>query len=128
MKRLGVEEFHINISYTHLLEVKSSFVPIFITRLQCHKFGSGPRRRKGDKSVYLIMNMLKGVKPCYQKIKCFTLAIVVTTGNLITYYKGLPIIINTSYPIKQVLKKPNMAGRIVVLLVELFEYEITSIA
>lgn len=128
MKRLGVEEFHRNISYTHLLEVRSSFVRIFITHLQHHKFGSGSRRRKGDKSVYLIRNVLKGVKPCYQKIKCFTLAIIVTTGNLITYYKGHPIIINTSYPIKQVLKKPNIAGRIVVLLVELSEYEITFIA
>lgn len=42
-------------------------------------------------------------------------------------FLGHPIIINTNYPIKQVLKKPDLAGKVVAWSIELFEYDITFV-
>ena len=40
------------------------------------------------------------------------------------YFQGHPIIVKTNYPIKQILKKLDLAGRMVTWAVELLEYDI----
>lgn len=53
------------------------------------------------------------------------MAVVVTSRKLRQYFQGHPIIVNTNYPIKRVLKKLDLAGRMVAWAVELSEYDIT---
>jgi len=53
-----------------------------------------------------------------------TLAIVTTTRKLQPYFQGQKIIVKSIYAIKQVLKKPDLAGRMVAWSIELSEYKI----
>jgi len=59
-----------------------------------------------------------------QKIERLALAVVTTARKLCPYFQSHKIIIYTNYPIKQVLGKPDLAGRMVAWSVELSEYDI----
>lgn len=71
--------------------------------------------------MYFVNKVLKGVEQCYHMIKTLALEVIVTKKKLKPCFLGHPIIINTNYPIKQVLKKPNLAGKFVAWSIELFE-------
>lgn len=68
--------------------------------------------------------MLKGSEIRYQKIEKMALIMVITVWKLRHYFQGHHITIKTNYPIKQILKNPNLAGRIVSRVVELSKYDI----
>lgn len=68
--------------------------------------------------------MLKWEELRYQKIERLILTVVITTWKLRYYFQGYHIIVGTNYPIKEVLKKPNLAGRLVAWAIELSEYDI----
>jgi hypothetical protein len=73
--------------------------------------------------VYFVSKILKGAETRYQKIEKLALAVVSTARQLRHYFQGYHVIIKTDYPIKQVLRKPDLAGRMVVWSVELSEYD-----
>lgn len=58
-----------------------------------------------------VSNLLKGVEAQYKKIVKLAYAVVVSTRKTIPYFQGHPIMVKTNCPICQVLKKPNLAGR-----------------
>ena len=74
--------------------------------------------------MYFVSKVLKGAELRYQKIERLALAVIVTARKLRHYFQGHPITIRAKYPIKQILKKPDLAGRMVKWAVELFEYDI----
>jgi ribonuclease HI len=76
------------------------------------------------KPVYFVSKILKGAETRYQKIEKLALAVVSTARRLRQYFQGHQIIIKTDYPIKQVLRKPDLAGRMVAWSIELSEYDI----
>lgn len=78
-----------------------------------------------ERAIYFVSKVLKGAKICYQKIERLALAVVITARKLRHYFQGHPIILKMNYPIKGILKKSCLAGRMVAWEVELSEYNIT---
>ncbi|MCI03275.1 gag-pol polyprotein [Trifolium medium] len=50
---------------------------------------------------------------------------VVTARKLRQYFQGHKVVVKTDYPIKNVLIKPDLAGKMVAWLVELSEFDLT---
>jgi hypothetical protein len=61
----------------------------------------------------------------YQKLEKLSLAVIVTARRLCQYFQSYKVIVKTDYPIKEVLKKPDLAGRMVAWSIELSEFDIT---
>ncbi|WJX68109.1 hypothetical protein P8452_52511 [Trifolium repens] len=78
-----------------------------------------------ERPVYFVSKIFKGAETRYQKIEKLSLAIICTARRLRQYFQSHQIIVKTDYPIKQVLKKPDLAGRMVAWSVELSEYDLT---
>ncbi|MCI41022.1 gag-pol polyprotein, partial [Trifolium medium] len=70
---------------------------------------------------------LRGAEVRYQRIERLSLAVVVTARKLRQYFQSHEIVVKTDYPIKNVLRKPDLAGRIVAWSVELSEFDLTSV-
>lgn len=68
---------------------------------------------KAEKHVYFISKMFKGAKKRYQKIEKLVLAVVTAIRKIRSYFQGHTILVKTNYRICQVLKKPDLAGRMV---------------
>jgi hypothetical protein len=77
-----------------------------------------------EKPVYFVSKILKGAETRYQKTENLSLAVVNTARRLRQYFQGHQIVVKTDYPIKQVLRKPDLAGRMVAWSIELSEYDI----
>uniref|UniRef100_A0A151UDK4 Retrovirus-related Pol polyprotein from transposon opus n=1 Tax=Cajanus cajan TaxID=3821 RepID=A0A151UDK4_CAJCA len=60
----------------------------------------------------------------YQKIEKLALAILVTARKLRHYFQSYEVIVRTDHPIRQVLQKPDLAGRMMKWSIELSEYSI----
>jgi len=58
----------------------------------------------------------------YQKIEKAALAVVITARRLRYYFQNFQVIVKTDLPIRQVLQKMDLAGRILKWAVELSEY------
>ncbi|GAU43183.1 hypothetical protein TSUD_301490 [Trifolium subterraneum] len=66
-----------------------------------------------EKPLYFISRTLRGAETRYQKIEMLSLAVVVTARRLRQYFQSHKLIVKTDYPIKNVLRKPDLAGRMV---------------
>jgi len=79
---------------------------------------------EGERPVYFISKVFKGVELRYQKIERLDLAIITTARKLHPYFQSHRIILKTNYPVNQVLSKPDLVGRMVSWSVELSEYDL----
>lgn len=80
---------------------------------------------EGDEiPVYFFSKVLKGAKIWYQEIEWLALVVVVTARKLRLNFQVHPIIVKTNNPIKWILKKSDLARRMVAWAVELFKYDI----
>ena len=73
--------------------------------------------------MYFVSKVLKGAELRYQKIERLALAVIMTARKLRHYFQGHPITVRTNYPIKQILNKPDLVGRMVKWAIELSEFE-----
>jgi hypothetical protein len=78
-----------------------------------------------EKPIYFVSRTFKGAEAKYQKIEKLSLAVVITARKLRQYFQSHKIVVKTDYPIKIVLRKPDLAGRMVAWAVELSEFDIT---
>ncbi|KAK2427613.1 hypothetical protein QL285_026181 [Trifolium repens] len=78
-----------------------------------------------ERPVYFVSRTLRGAELRYQKLEKLSLAIIVTARRLRQYFQSHKVIVKTDYPIKQVLKKPDLAGRMVAWSIELSEFDMT---
>jgi len=78
----------------------------------------------GEKPIYFISKVFRGAELRYQKIELLALTVVITARKLRPYFQSHRIIVKSNYPIKQVLGKQDLAGRMVAWSIELFEYDI----
>jgi hypothetical protein len=76
-----------------------------------------------ERPVYFVSRTLRGAELRYQKLEKLSLAVVVTARRLRQYFQSHKVIVKTDYPIKQVLKKPDLAGRMVAWSIELSEFD-----
>ncbi|XP_057426035.1 uncharacterized protein LOC130719423 [Lotus japonicus] len=79
---------------------------------------------KKQKIIYFVSHTLQGAELRYQKIEKAALAILKTARRLRPYFQSLSIKVKTDVPLRQVLQKPDLSGRLVSWSVELSEYDI----
>jgi hypothetical protein len=78
-----------------------------------------------ERPVYFVSRTLRGAELRYQKLEKLSLAVIVTARRLRQYFQSHKVIVKTDYPIKQVLRKPDLAGRMVAWSIELSEFDMT---
>ncbi|RDX85436.1 Retrovirus-related Pol polyprotein from transposon 17.6, partial [Mucuna pruriens] len=64
-------------------------------------------------------------KKRYQRIEKAALALVITSRRLRSYFQGHSIVVRTDLPIKQVLRKSDLLGRMVAWRIQLSEFGIS---
>ncbi|RDX80913.1 Retrovirus-related Pol polyprotein, partial [Mucuna pruriens] len=81
--------------------------------------------RGEQKPVYFTSKVLQGPERRYQKIEKAALAVVTTSRRLRPYFQTFSVIVRTDLPIRQVLRKPDLAGRMVAWSVQLSEFDVS---
>jgi len=71
-----------------------------------------------------VSKVLQGPEVRYQALEKATLAIVFSAKMLRHYFHSFTVVVMTDLPIQKVLKKPDVAGRMVKWVVELSEFDI----
>ncbi|KAL2227192.1 UNVERIFIED_CONTAM: Retrovirus-related Pol polyprotein from transposon [Sesamum indicum] len=74
--------------------------------------------------VYYVSKMLQGAELRYSKIEKLVLALVVTTRRLRPYFQSHKIIVLMNQPLKNILSRPEVSGRLVKWAIELGEHDI----
>ena len=80
--------------------------------------------RKHRIPIYLTSCMLHDAEKCYQMIEKVALAFITSAQCLKPYFQSHQVVVKTNYPIKQVLRKPEMVGRIVAWSIEISEFDL----
>ncbi|RDX64038.1 hypothetical protein CR513_57448, partial [Mucuna pruriens] len=84
------------------------------------------QEEKGEqRPVFFTSKVLQGPERQYQKIEKAALAVVTASRHLRPYFQTFSIIVRTDLPIKQVLRKPDLVGRMVAWSVQLSEFDIS---
>ena len=68
--------------------------------------------------------VLQGPEVRYQALEKATLAVVFSAKRLRHYFQSFTVVVITDLPIRKVLQKPDMAGRMVRWVVELSEFDV----
>ncbi|XP_015953775.1 uncharacterized protein LOC107478141 [Arachis duranensis] len=74
--------------------------------------------------VYFISRVLQPTKTRYPKIEQLALALVTTARRLRHYFQSHTIIVRTDQPLRQILTRPELAGRLIKWAIELSEFDI----
>ena len=69
--------------------------------------------------IYFYSQALQGAKKRYQRIQKTALAVLMTTRKLRAYFQSFKVRVKTDLPLKQILQRPDMAGRMVSWSIEL---------
>jgi len=77
---------------------------------------------KKQKLVYFTSRTLQPAEERYQVIEKLVLALVFSARRLRHYFRSHSMTVKTDYPIKQILQKPELAGRVTAWAVELSEF------
>jgi len=77
-----------------------------------------------QKPIYFVSKGLQGPEVRYQALEKAALAVVFSARRLRHYFQSFIVLVMTDLPIQQVLKKPDVAGRMVKWAVELSEFDI----
>ncbi|GAU34163.1 hypothetical protein TSUD_162630 [Trifolium subterraneum] len=79
---------------------------------------------EGQKPVYFTSRALQGPELRYQRIEKVALALVTAARRLRYYFLAHTIVVRTDQPIKSLLVRPDMAGRMLKWSLELSEFDI----
>ncbi|GAU51996.1 hypothetical protein TSUD_417990, partial [Trifolium subterraneum] len=80
---------------------------------------------QGQKHVYFVSRALQGPELRYLQIEKIALAVIMAVRKLRYYFLAHSIIIRTDQPVKQLLARPNMVGRMLKWSLELAEFDIS---
>jgi len=84
-----------------------------------------PVQGKTDqKPVYFVSQVFQDAETRYQMIEKVALALVHASRRLQPYFQSHEIIVQTDCPISKVLRKPELAGRMIGWSIELSEFGI----
>ncbi|RDX83445.1 Retrovirus-related Pol polyprotein, partial [Mucuna pruriens] len=84
------------------------------------------QEREGEqRPVYFVSKVLQDPETRYSKMDKIALALVTTSRRLRPYFQNFEIVVKTDLPIRQVLGKPDLAGRLVAWSIQLSEFDIT---
>ncbi|XP_072052109.1 uncharacterized protein [Arachis hypogaea] len=79
---------------------------------------------KKQNPVYFISRVLQPTETRYPKIEQLALALITTARRLRHYFQSHTIIVRTDQPLRQILTRPELAGRLIKWSVELSEFDI----
>ena len=77
-----------------------------------------------QRPIYFVIKVLQGPEVRYQVNEKAALVVVIVARGLRHYFQSFTVIVTTNVPIRKVLQKPDMAGRMVRWAVELFEFDV----
>jgi len=77
-----------------------------------------------QRPIYFVSKVLQGPEVRYQALEKAALAVVFSARRLRHYFHSFTVVVMTDLPIQKVLKKPDVAGRMVKWAVELSEFDI----
>ena len=77
-----------------------------------------------QRPIYFISKVLQGPEVRYQALEKAALAVVFSVRRLRHYFQSFTVIVMTDLPIRKVLQKPDVAGRMVRWAVELSEFDV----
>ncbi|GAU24659.1 hypothetical protein TSUD_322670 [Trifolium subterraneum] len=80
---------------------------------------------QGQKPVYFVSRALQGPELRYLQIEKIALAVIMAARKLRYYFLAHSVIIRTDQPVKQLLARPDMVGRMLKLSLELAEFDIS---
>ncbi|GAU23378.1 hypothetical protein TSUD_334260 [Trifolium subterraneum] len=80
---------------------------------------------QGQKPVYFVSRALQGLELRYLQIEKTALAVIMAARKLRYYFLAHSIIIRTGQPVKQLLARPDMVGRMLKWSLELAEFDIS---
>jgi len=75
-----------------------------------------------QRPIYFISLVLQSAKTRYQLIEKIALAILTAARWLRQYFQSHQVIVGTDHPIAKILRKPDLAGRMIAWSVELSEF------
>ncbi|XP_020206374.1 uncharacterized protein LOC109791485 [Cajanus cajan] len=78
-----------------------------------------------QRPVYFISRMLQEAETRYQLLEKVALGLVHTARRLRQYFQSHHVVVRTDCPISKVLRKPELAGRMMAWSIELLEFDIT---
>ncbi|XP_016207088.1 uncharacterized protein LOC107647530 [Arachis ipaensis] len=79
---------------------------------------------KKQNPVYFISRVLQPTETRYPKIEQLALALITTARRLRHYFQSYTIIVRTDQPLRQILTRLELAGRLIKWSVELSEFDI----
>ncbi|XP_015967035.1 uncharacterized protein LOC107490744 [Arachis duranensis] len=79
---------------------------------------------KAQQPIYFVSRALQGAEPRYSKLEKLALALLTSSRRLRQYFQGHQIIVRTDQGIRQVLQKPDLAGRMMIWAIELSQYDL----
>ena len=75
-----------------------------------------------QRPVYFINWVLQSTDIRYQLIEKISLSLLTAARRLHQYFQSHQVIVRTDHPIAKILRKPDLAGRMITWLVELLEF------
>ena len=79
---------------------------------------------KKQRPVFYVSRMLLDAETCYSAVEKIVFALVNTKKKLRHYFETHLIIVIIDFPIKQILSKPNLSGRLMKWAIDLEVYDI----
>jgi len=77
-----------------------------------------------QKPIYFMSKVLQGPKVRYRALEKVALAVVFSARRLRHYFHSFTVVVMTDLPIRKVLQKPDVMGRMVHWAVELSEFDV----
>jgi len=77
-----------------------------------------------QRPIYFVSKVLQGPEVRYQAMEKVALAVVFSARRLRHYFQSFRVIVMTNLPIRKVLKKPDVARRMVRWAVQLLEFNV----
>ena len=83
-------------------------------------------REEGNKQlpIYYVRKALRDMETRYSHLEKMALTLIVAARKLRPYFQAHPIVVVTSFPVKLVLHKPEVSGRLAKWAMELGQYDV----
>ncbi|XP_016185798.1 uncharacterized protein LOC107627482 [Arachis ipaensis] len=79
---------------------------------------------KAQQPIYFVSRALQGAELRYSKLEKLALALLVSSRRLRQYFQSHQVVVRTDQGIRQVLQKPDLAGRMMTWAIELSQYDL----
>ncbi|XP_015950200.1 uncharacterized protein LOC107475065 [Arachis duranensis] len=80
--------------------------------------------KKEQKSVYFISKVLQDTETHYSRLEKLAFALLIASRRLRQYFQAHSMTVRTDQAVKQVLQKPDLAGRMLAWSIELSQFDI----